>query len=159
MATNYDSVDLDWSWDGDLLVDEAGDLKDTSDDHLRSLLNEIQTIVKSNAGDWRDNKEVGADIDDFVGEPNDRYTGEALRNRITASLQLILRGTDVSVRILPVHIHKVLIIVNVQATATNKNKLRSFDPIVVNFIFDYQENGLYIAGSSMNHYLQTRDDL
>ena len=33
----YDSIDLDWSWDGDFDTGDDNDLKDTSDDYIRSL--------------------------------------------------------------------------------------------------------------------------
>ncbi len=159
MASNYDSVDLDWTWDGDLVTGDDGDLKDTSDDLLLSLVNEIHTVVKSSTQDWRDNPEVGADIDDFVGEPNDRITAKELQKRVFSSLLTIVRAEDLSVRVTPVHIHRVLIIVNVQAQATVNNKLTAFEPVVVHFIFDYAENGLYIPASGMDHFLEVRSDI
>lgn len=159
MASIYDAVDLDWSWDGDFIPGPDGDLLDTSDDHLRSLVTEIATVVKSSLQDWRDNPEIGSGIDDFIGEPNDRETARNLQIRLQASLLQIVKGQDLSVRIVPFHIHKVAIFIAVQALPTRANHLNSFQPVTMTFVFDYQENGLYVPSSSMNHFQEVRDDI
>lgn len=159
MPGNYDNIDFDWSFDGDLIIDDDGDIKDTSDDHIRSLLNEIQTIVKSETQDWRDNPEVGAGLSDFIGEPNDRTTARDLQARLENAIGLIVNRQDLSVRIIPFHIHKVAILIAVQALSTPNNSLTSFTPITLHFVFDYQESGLYITTDSMDHFAQVRDTI
>src|SRR5688500_1579290 len=102
---NYDSIDLDWSWDGDYAVDQYGDIQDTSRDYLLSLANEVQTVMKSESSDWEKDITLGANLVDFVGEPNTRETGSSLEARVKAAIvnQGIIQGGDISVRIVPVH--------------------------------------------------------
>lgn len=144
MASNYDSVDLDWSWDGDYIQGDDGDLKDTSEDLLLSFRNEIASIVKSNAGDWREDVDHGASLDDFVGEPNTRETAKAIELRLKNSLRILGRIADFAVRVVPVHIHRVLIIVKADVLATAQNGLRAGDSVTVSFLYDYFEKGVFI---------------
>ena len=48
---DYDSIDLDFTWDGDYVVGIDGDLGDTSKDLLQSLENEVRDILKAEFND------------------------------------------------------------------------------------------------------------
>lgn len=143
--SNYDSVDLDWTWNGDFLIGQDGDFADTSDDYLRSLVNEIQTIVKSDYGDWLKQPALGAGLSEFKGEPNSRETGKAIENRLISKLTSsnLLRKNDIQVRVTPVHVNQVLIIIRVQADASPGNSLTLGQPIVVNALYDSSENDIF----------------
>jgi hypothetical protein len=152
MARNYDSVDLDFTWDGDFLLDKQGDLKDTSEDLLLSFKNEIFTIVKSDLTDWREDPSVGADLGDFVGEPNTIDTAKEIQNRVKNSLLLIATESDISVRVVPVGIHRVLVALQVQVLPTAENGLRSGDVATVSFLYDYFERGIFTPLEEMNKF-------
>ncbi len=152
MPRNYDAVDIDWSFDGDLLLDKTGDLKDTSEDSLLSFRNEILTIVKSDLEDWREEPAVGADLGDFVGEPNTPLTAKAIQERVSNSLLLICSQQDLSVRVIPVGVHKVLVAINIQVMATPKNGLRVGDSLTVSFLYDYFERGVFVPIEDMNKF-------
>lgn len=152
MASNYDEIDLDWTWDGDLKLDTDGDLKDTSRDVLQSLQTEIHTIVKSELGDWREDISVGANLDDFIGEPNTRETGVQIKARIENALNEIINLNDLSVRITPVGIYRVLISISVEVAPTPENRLQSGISISTTFLYDYMEKGVYIDIEDFAHF-------
>lgn len=152
MAGNYDSIDLDWSWDGDFLVDSTGDLKDTSDDLLLSVRNEISSLVKSELGDWREDSNIGATLSDFVGEPNNRETAENIQARLESQLSQVVFLKDLSVRVTPVHIYRVLIMLSLEVLPTPENGLQSGEVLSTSFLYDYLENGVYVELEQMNHF-------
>lgn len=143
---NYDAVDIDWSWDGDHLVGPDGDIADTSDDYSRSLVNEITTVIKSELLEWEKDPTIGADLSDFVGEPNTRENGARLEDRVRTRLvdSGIVVPEDLTVRVIPLSIHRVMISITVLALATVNNDLTVGEPIVVNLVFDTTENGTFV---------------
>lgn len=144
MASNYDDIDFDFTWDGDFTLDECGDLKDTTYDYLQSLKQEIQTYIKSSIGDWKEEPSVGASLDDFVGEPNNRITASEMKARVESSLSEIVNLQDLSVRIVPVGIYNVLVILTVDILPTTENKFPAGTSFTTTFLYDYLETGVYI---------------
>lgn len=142
---NYDTVDADFSWDGDYIVGDDGDLKDTSDDYIRSLTNEIRTLVKSNFGDWSADPSFAADLSDFNGEPNTRATGKRIEERIKSRLTsiTIVQSSDLNVRVTPVHVNQVLVTIRVECVATSKNSLEPGEPVVVALVYDSTEHSIF----------------
>lgn len=150
MPKNYDDIDLDMSWDGDLIKDDSGDLKDTSDDFLLSFKNQIFKRIKSDLKDWRDDPEIGAGLGDFIGEPNTAENGRLMEQRVRASLLDIVQPSDLEVRVIPIGIHRVLINLRVQVLATPENELRAGEQITVSFIYDYFERGVFVPLDELN---------
>lgn len=150
MPRNYDSIDLDFTWDGDLLLDKQGDLKDTSDDMLLSFKNEITSLIKSDLSDWREEPGLGADLGDFIGEPNIIETGSRIENRVKSALLPIAIESDIAVRVVPVGVHRVLIMINIQVLSTPENGLRAGDTIDISFVYDYFERGIFTPLDQMN---------
>lgn len=152
MPRNYDSIDIDFSWDGDLIVDQQGDIQDTSYNLLTSLQNEIFCILKSDLEDWRETPNYGADLGDFIGEPNIESVAKAIEERVTSALSIIIAQSDIKVRVVPVGVHRVLLTVNVEVLATTGNKLRAGDLVSVSFIYDYFERGVFVPIDEMNKF-------
>lgn len=152
MPRNYDSVDFKFSWDGDYIVDETGDIQDTSEDYLLSLQQEIQTRVKSTLGDWRDNEGIEASLDDFVGEPNTPETANEIQRRVVSSLSGLVSPSDLRVRIVPVHIHKVLIAIGIDVMPTAKNGLTTSETITTSFVYDFFENNILVPRSELDKF-------
>jgi hypothetical protein len=152
MPRNYDSIDLDFTWDGDFLVDSQGDLKDTKEDILLSFRNEVFTVIKSSLKDWREEPGVGASLDDFVGEPNVADTGKAIEQRVRSALIVITSANDLNVRVIPVGVHKVLITITIQVLATPENGLTSGEALNVSFLYDYFERGTFVPLDEMNKF-------
>jgi hypothetical protein len=152
MPKNYDSIDLDMSWDGDLILDKSKDLKDTSDDMLLSFQNQIFKRVKSDLKDWRDEPQIGAGLGDFVGETNITEIGKLMEDRIRASLLDIVNSNDLEVRVVPIGPHRVLVNLRVQVLATPANGMRSNEQITVSFIYDYFERGVFVPLEELNKF-------
>jgi len=143
---NYDAIDLDWTWDGDYLIGFDGDMADTSDDYSRSLVNEITTIIKSELLEWEKDPNIGTDLSDYVGAPNTRENGAKIEDRVRTRLvdSGIVVSEDLTVRVIPLSIHRVMISITVFALATVNNDLTVGEPVIVNLVFDTTENGTFV---------------
>jgi len=102
--------DLKWTWNGDLIIDQYGDLADTADNSLRSFIQEIRTRVRSDLGDWRMQPHVGASLSELIGEPNSEETAEAGKVRIISALTKdnFIAATAIRIRYTPVDQNAIL---------------------------------------------------
>ena len=139
---NYDSRDLDWSWDGDFIIGEDGDFKDNSDDLIRSLETELRTVIRSEFTDWEKHPMLGCNLSDFRGEPNTREVAANMEQRIISGLisSGIVRQGDVSIRIIPTAQSEVMIMLAVTAVATSGNRLELGSELVTTFLYDSLED-------------------
>jgi len=140
-----DSIDLNWTRDGDFSLGEDGDVKDTSEDYLLSLENQIRDLVKSSQGDWESDFQFGCDLDDFVGEPNIERTSLAIERRITSKILAtqLVPERDLLVKVVPVHQTQVAVFVKVSCNSTPNNRLKFGESIVVSAVYDTMEKGLF----------------
>lgn len=141
----YDSVDLDFSWDGDYIIGPDGDLGDTSYDLIQSFINEVRTVVKSDFNDWSKQPNIGARLLEFKGEPNTRDTASLIKDRLQTKLESnnLIKSGDLSITITPVHVHQILIVLRIQADSTSGNSLQLGQPVVVTLIYDSAENSIF----------------
>lgn len=145
LASIYDAVDMKWTWNGDYSVGHDGDLEDTTTDGLLSLIQDIHNICASALRDWELYPNLGAGLDDFIGEPNVRSRGELINDRIRLALTNanVVNGADLKVRVIPVHRHKVLILLVIDVVPTAFNQLASSaNKIKTAFVFDFVEQGM-----------------
>ena len=137
----YDAIDMDWEWSGDYILGDDGDLKDTSDNQLRSLETEIGTICKASLLDWERDPTIGCHLSDFIGEANTRETGKDIENRIRNQLiaAQLVKPEDIFVKVVPVGLYRVMVIIRVLTIATANNKLVPGDMLSVSLVFDSTE--------------------
>ena len=147
MATVYDELDCVWSWNGDILPDRSGDILDSHSDTIRPLRDQVAIICKSMLGDWLVYPSKGAGLDDFIGEPNNSDTADAISDRVRLALTSagIVNEDDLEVNVIPVELHKVLIVIRIDAVATATNSLDPNEPVVVAIAYDSQENNLFFV--------------
>lgn len=141
----YDSIDIDFTWDGDMKVGPDGDLMSTADDAIRALENELRTIIKSERGDWKAQPNIGSDINEFLGEANTRELGRRLEERVRSRLTQPgpVLTEDLIVRAVPVHKHSILMIISVSAIATQNNRLQFGDRVTVSLTYDTIEDNIF----------------
>jgi hypothetical protein len=144
LASYYDEIDLDFLWNGDFDM-EAGDLKDTAGDGLLSLRNELHELAASALGDWDLYQSRGMGLDDYVGEPNTRGVSDAIHDRVRIAIVSagVVQEEDLEVKVIPVHIHKVLIVLQVAALPSPTNGLDQNQTVVVSVLFDFMEQGIF----------------
>lgn len=82
----YDAIDLRFSADGDLVLDQGGAIVDTSLYPLLSLKQEIVSRILTNVGDISQHPWLGTNAQQYVGEKNDDETIEALIESLTVGL-------------------------------------------------------------------------
>jgi len=145
MPQNYDRTDLAWTSRGDLVIGHNGDVMDTYDDPLRSLYQEVRTRVMSAVGDWRTYPEVGASLEDYVGESNTKVTAEAIKTRVTAAITRngLVNSSDLKVQYAPIDIDKLMLRISIRVAPTARNG--GSDYLGINFLYDYSENHAYFV--------------
>jgi hypothetical protein len=145
LAGIYDAVDIRWTWNGDLNLGHDGDLQDTSTDVLVSLIQDIHNICASALNDWELYPNLGAGLDDFVGEPNVRSRADMIHDRLRLALTTanVVQEDDLKIRVVPVHRHKVMILLMIAVTPTIDNQLSSTtNRLKTAFVFDFVEQGM-----------------
>ena len=155
MASNYDSIDLSWSWKGDFLIGDDGDLAHNANDFLESIENEIITMIKSSTNDWSIHPQIGANLWRFVGEPNTRKNAEKIKDAIKVALisvGLVKKG-DIQVDVNAVDLHTLYIKIFLSAIATPFNRMSSQaqehlsseygQGIEIKFLFDTITSAIY----------------
>ena len=144
MPKNYDNVDLYWTFDEDLLIGPGGDLMDTEDDVLLSLMQEIKTRLAGDMEDWELYLDVGAQLSDLVGEPNNKMTAEAGKAKIFSALTKdgLVAASDLSVKYMPLSHDSLLYKVVVKVEPTVKNF--QTQQIEVSLLYDYTSSNLHL---------------
>ena len=143
MAQVYDKVDCFWTSRGDFMISGDGDIMDTNFDPLRSLAQEVRTRIESDQGDWVVFPATGSNLRDFVGEPNNQYTAEAIKTRMHGSLTRdgFINNRDINIQYMPIDRDKLMVrlTVTVAPTARNGNS----QSLVLNSIYNYSDNNVY----------------
>lgn len=144
MPKIYDRTDLHFTHRGDFVIGPEGDLYDTSDDALRSLLQEIRTRLMSDLEDWRLYPELGASLSSFIGETNSKATAEAIRAKIIASLNQygLVDTRDLNISSMPISADTLLfrIAINVAPTFENHN----VESLKLQVIYNYTDMNLHV---------------
>jgi hypothetical protein len=112
-------VDLLWADSGDLSLDTTReDLADTTSLSYRAMIQQVRTRVESSQGDWRLQQSIGANLNRFLGKPNNARLGAEIKNSITAALTsgAFLRATELQVEVFPVSKKEIAIIVMINPT-------------------------------------------
>jgi len=143
LAEIYDKTDAVWTSRGDFAI-HAGDLADTKSDPLRSLYQEIKTRVKSELGEWYHHRKLGATLSDFVGEPNDKTTAEAIKLRIIASLTNdgFVKSSDLKVTYMPVDLDRLFFRLSVSVAPTARNA--GSNVLKISLLYHYSENNIFV---------------
>jgi hypothetical protein len=151
LAASYDSVDLSWSWSGDFLKGDTFDLSDTGSDTLQSFVDQVTVIASSCIGDWYVYPGRGASLEDFVGEPNSRAVGERLHDRLRVALTStgVVSEEDLYIRIVPVQIHKILIMIFVDAIARATNRIGQGGTLQISLVFDTIQRGVFFSAANI----------
>jgi hypothetical protein len=143
MAQIYDRTDLLWSSRGDLYISGDGDLMDTEHDPLRSFIQEVRTRAESDQGDWKNFPNLGANISDFVGEPNNPITAESIRTRVLGALARdgFVNTRDMKIKYMPIDRDKLLLRLSLTVAPTARNG--NTQVVTYNMIYSYSENNVY----------------
>lgn len=144
MPKNYDRNDFAWSYRGGYILSHDGDFSDTKYDPLRSQYEEIRDVVKSDINSWKIAKNIGASLSDFVGEPNNKITAEAIKTRIISALTRngLVNSEDLKVTYLPYDIDKLIIRISIKVAPTAANK--GSNTLSITMGYSYSENNVFV---------------
>jgi hypothetical protein len=109
------------------------------------LVQEIQSLIRSKFKDWKEHPTFAANLHEFRGESNTRETGKRIEQRVFSTIvnHNIVRPEDLTVKVVPLHIHQVGIFLRISALATPQNSLELGQPIVTAFIYDSVEDSVF----------------
>lgn len=139
----YEATDLRFAADGDLIVEQGGAVTDTSISPLLSFKQEIITRVLSSAGDWSEHPWLGTNASQYVGEPVNEDTMEALlvslRHGLTADG--LVKDKDLEILWAQWDTNSVGILITVDV-----GRLSSDDQgkLEIPFVFDFEDLGVVI---------------
>jgi hypothetical protein len=109
-------MDLAFSDDGDLVIDESGDLA------LRMgvdcLRDDINIRIITNAPEWQLDPWLGATLDDLIGEPNTQQTGLVGEAKIIGALTADNKVSRerLTVHTIPINANEIIYHVTVKAS-------------------------------------------
>lgn len=140
---NYEAVDLRYSADGDLIFDAGGSVTDTLISPLLSFKQEVITRVLSNAEDWDIHPWLGTNASQYVGEPLNEDTMEALlvslRHGLTVDGLVSDRDLEIKWAQWDPNTAGILITIDVgQLDQDNQGRLE------IPFVFDFEDLGVMI---------------
>lgn len=141
MARTYDSIDLWWTDEADFHLSGEGDIDDTSSDLLRSVEQEMRSRIRSSPGDWLVDVELGAGLDDYVGEVNSKALAREIRLQIINALTQggLVSAADLSVRAMPIDAHTIVFRLGLKA-----NSVTDRSEVAVQLLYDTNWNGLEV---------------
>ena len=144
MVKNYDRTDLYFTRRGDYTIGVDGDILDTSDDPLRSLVQECRSRLQSDKGDWVIYPGLGADLSQLIGEPNDKITAEGLKAKVIASLNQfgLVDTRDLSISYMPIGPSSILLRLAIQVASTDENYLT--ESLKIQILYNYTDNNIHI---------------
>lgn len=107
---NHRVSDFEFSWDGDFVIDDGGDIKSTDRNRIDSFVQEVKTRVRSSVKDWAMHPDLGASLFDLIGEPNDKKIAEEGSIRIKSALTRdgFIAAGSLRVRYMPVDQNSIL---------------------------------------------------
>jgi len=143
--SNYDSIDVEFTWDGDFNVGTDGDIATTIANPLDPLYTQVHQILRSETGDWLKHTFMGANLSDFHGEPNNQVTAKAIEERLVSALTAYgtIRREDIAIRIVPTSPHQILIAIAINATPTIANGLEPGQAVIISFTYDSIEDRIF----------------
>jgi len=144
MAKNYDKIDLYWSRSGDLIMNNNGDLLDTEQDRLRSLVQEVRTRIQSDQQDWDLYPDLGANLSALIGQPNNKITAESGKAKIIAALTMygLVDSGDISIIYMPIDEKTIVYRLKIKVSPTVEN--RAVDSLKIDIIYNYQDDNLHL---------------
>ena len=77
---------------------------------------EIYKILITNIGDWKMMQNIGAGLNDFVGQPNTRDVAKSIQDQITDSIKLTVYPAQANIRVIPTNETTVMAFIDVYVT-------------------------------------------
>ena len=110
----YVHTDIETTDDGDLVIDEIGDISVASP--LKTATQAINNIILTNKGELLTDTSFGANLQQFYGNRNSREARALMERQIEAEVQrqALLDLADVSVDVVAIDVSDAAIIVNVR---------------------------------------------
>ena len=119
-------IDIAMSLDGDLLVDQTGDLRIINGEEW--FKREINKIVKTDNPEWETHPNIGASLSKFIGKINSRSTAKDIEHSIRTGVGEQFPEWALDVRVVPTSKDSVRVFISFLMQGGTSNILElSFD--------------------------------
>jgi hypothetical protein len=137
------TTDFYWTLDADLSIGENGDIRDTSFDVFRSLFQECRTRVRSSYKDWAMHPLLGANLDELLGNINNKATAEEGKTRLFSAISQggFLSKDLIRIRYLPIGRNRLLFDITVTVIDPGSGSTRMLQ---TQLLYDTSEQGLTV---------------
>jgi len=136
----YDKVDIKVSPSGDLSLDSNKDFLLTTASGV--LKQDITFRLRTNYREFIPHPEISANLDEIIGEPNNRYTAKIGEGKIINSLTqdgMVAKG-DLYVKAVPLSLDKIAYYIFVQDGTDQLN-------VTPDIVFDMERGTINIPGA------------
>jgi len=123
MSFHRQKVDFMFTNNGDLVFDDVReDIADTNKIPLKALQQQIDARINSNKNDWLLNPDLGADLKRYLGEPNNRDTGNRIKLALENELARggFLKNSEFSVTVFPISGEEIAIYLGIKPIGEQK---------------------------------------
>lgn len=98
---------------GDIALGANGDLKVAYDDDV--TVQDITFRLRTYKGDYGYRPQCGASVEDFIGQPNTRETGNSLKARLIEALTYdrLLSSSSFAIEVVPLNEHTIAALIKV----------------------------------------------
>lgn len=129
----YIATDIHTTDDGDLILDNIGDLKTA--EPIRTVTQAVNALILTNKGDLLTDPRFGANLGNYYGERNTAYTRNLMEQDILASIrsQGLIDPADIEVDIIPLDVDKVTVMASINGTFMNLSATGSYNEYVTNY--------------------------
>ena len=135
MATYVDR-DISVSLEGDLNIDQKGDIKLA--DALDTYKSVANFILRTDFGDYAPDQSVGSNLGSFIGQSNNRESHANMEYLIVGSLaNKVFADTDVSADVVPFDIYEAICFVNLAGSFLVSGELKHVEQERITYSFPY----------------------
>lgn len=140
----YSLIDLETTDDGDLAIDNIGDLKIASP--FRTVVQAINNIILTNRGELLTDPSFGANLQAYYGEKNDAYSHQMIEREIIEEIrkQGYIDLADIDVDVVPVDINEAALLVSMKGQFIDTETTGAFgtftppyDGITMGYIYPF----------------------
>ena len=122
--------DFRWTSEGDFALDTiSGDFLSTKNEAYQGLIQKVLTRIGANRGDWAQQATVGANLEDFRGEPSNPEVAQQIIERIRTELvgTGVLTEQELELDAVPAGDNRVIIVLFITPAGSSRSIALSFN--------------------------------
>jgi hypothetical protein len=129
-------TDLYFTEDGDFVISN-NDLEDTKNYQYRGYIQRVHTHIMSHKREWNLQRNIGANLQDFLGKPNTQPTGKQIEDRLFSELvgKNLVAASELRLTSFPVSKNIIAVTVEIKPADTAQ-------AMILTYSYDLRDNRL-----------------